>query len=103
MAVIDTSIRLTEFSSMSKQEKGERVDALLQAAVSPTSEQIEAWIKQVNDEIRSYESRYKMSSDDMRQALQTGEASNFPDICSWLALLKTRGQIENKYRCSRPQ
>ncbi|MEH2325880.1 MAG: hypothetical protein V7K32_20430 [Nostoc sp.] len=88
---------------MSKQEKDERVDALLQSAVSPTSEQIEAWIKQVNDEIRLYESRYKMSSDDMSQALETGEASNFPDICSWLALLKTRGQIENKYRCSRPQ
>ena len=103
MAVVNTSIKLAEFSSMSGQEKEDRVNALLQAAVSPTSEQIEAWIKLVNDEIRSYESRYKMSSDDMLEALKTGEASNFPDICSWLALLKTRNEIENKYRRSRPQ
>lgn len=103
--IVDTSIKLAELSSMTRQEKEERVNALVRAAVSPTSEQIEAWIKQVNDEIRSYESRYNMSSEDMLQALRTGEgeASNFPDICSWLSLLKTRGQIENKHRCSRPK
>ncbi|MEH2237193.1 hypothetical protein [Nostoc sp.] len=101
MVAIDTSIKLSEFSFMSKDESKERVNALFQAAIIPTPEQKQAWIKQVNDEIQEYEFRYKMSSEDMLQALKTGEALKFSEICSWLMLLKTRGQIEKKYGYSR--
>lgn len=101
MVAVNTSIKLSEFSSMSEDESKERVNALFQAAINPTPDQKQAWIKQVNDEIQEYEFRYKMSSEDMLQALNTGEALKFPEICSWLMLLKTRGQIEKKYGCSR--
>jgi hypothetical protein len=101
MAVISTSINLSEFSSMSGKERRSRVNDLFQSAINPTSEQFKAWVQQVNDEIKEYESKYKMSSEEMLQSCKIGEASKFPDVCSWLMLVKTRGQIEKKYRCSR--
>jgi nucleoid DNA-binding protein len=101
MAVNKTTIKLSEFSSMSQSERKERVDALFQAATNPTPEQRQAWVKQVGDEIQEYESRYKMSSDEMLQALESGQALKIPEICTWLTLLKTRGQIEQKYGGSR--
>lgn len=101
MAVNNTSIKLTEFSSMSKQQRESRVNALFDSAIKPTPDQLSQWREQVDDEIQQYESQYKMSSEEMLRSVQTGRPTGFPDICSWLMLLKTRGQIERKYGSSR--
>jgi len=103
MVAHSTSIRLSEFSSMSEDEKEEKINALFEAAINPTTEQRKAWIRKVNKEIEEYESEYKMSSEAMLKSLETGEALNFPKICSWLMLVKTRGQIEKKYGSSRSE
>jgi hypothetical protein len=101
MATTSNAIGLSEFASMSKNERKQRVDALFQAAISPTYDQIEARRRRIEDEIQEYESRYKMSSGELLASLGSSEVSGIAEICSWLNLLKARDQIAKKSGCSR--
>lgn len=101
MATSSNAIGLSEFASMTKDERKQRVDALFQAAISPTYDQIEARTRRIEDEIQEYESRYKMSSGELLASLGSSKVSGIAEICSWLNLLKARDQIANKSGYSR--
>lgn len=100
MATITKGIKLSEFASMPEQEKKIRVDALFQAAVNPTPEQLREQKNEIDSEIRFFESRYQISSDKMKKLLINGEIKETADICSWLMLLKIRGSFENEHKSS---
>jgi len=101
MAILTKGIKLSEFASMSEEEKDRRVSSLFQAAMNPSIEQLEQQKNDLNDQIRSFESRYRMTSGEMRQGLASGEISESADFCSWLMLLKIRGQFEDGSESSR--
>jgi hypothetical protein len=101
MATLTRGIALSEFKTMSDSEKNQRVSDLFQAAVNPTSEQLAEQKNKLTDQIQVLESRYKMSSGEMKRKLATGEIKETADFCRWLMLLKIRGRFENKRESSR--
>jgi hypothetical protein len=101
MATLTRGIALSEFKTMSDSEKHRRVNELFQAAVSPTSEQLEDQRNKLDNQIQLFESRYKMASDEMKRKLATGEVMESADFCRWLMFLKIRGRFEKKRESSR--
>lgn len=102
MATLTRGIKLSEFSKMSESEKDARVGELFQAALNPTQEQLAQQKQGIDDRIRVFESRYKMSSSEMKRLLTCGELKETADFCSWLMLLKIRGRFEGKFESPRP-
>jgi hypothetical protein len=82
---------------MPTQEKDRRVGDLIRTAVNPTQAELQEQKAELDCEIRQFESRYKISSGEMQQRLANGELREAADICSWLMLLKIRGQLESKF------
>lgn len=101
MATLTRGIALSEFKTMSDSEKNRRVSELFQAAVSPTSEQLSDQRNKLDEQIQSFESRYKMSSGEMKRKLATREVTETADFCRWLMLLKIRGRFDKKRESSR--
>lgn len=100
MATLAKGINLSDFGSMSEVEARKRVRDLYQASVNPTFEQLQEQKSKFDFKIHFFESRYKMSSEEMKRSLASGDFSESADICTWLMLLRTRGRIEDKIRSS---
>jgi hypothetical protein len=101
MAILTRGIKLSEFASMSEEETESRVDELFQAANNPSTEQFEQQKSELEQEILFFESQYNMASEEMKQRLAMGEISESADICSWLMLLKIRGQLKDGWKSPR--
>jgi hypothetical protein len=102
MATLTRGIKLAEFSSMTETEKDRRVNELFQAALSPTEDQLNEQLAEVDGSIRAFEVRYRMSSGEMKHLLCNGEIKESADFCSWLMLLKIRGNFDTTRGSSRP-
>jgi hypothetical protein len=94
---MDTSIKLSDFSKMSEQEKKSSTESLVRSAIFPTNKERQDWVKRVFAEVQSYENKYRMPSDEMLKILKSGKNLNIPELCSWLMVLKTQEQIKRKY------
>lgn len=103
MATLTRGIKLSDFSKMPEKEKDRRIGELFQAALNPTEEQLDQQKNEIDDRIRSFESRYKMSSSEMKQSLASGQLKETADFCSWLMLLKIRGRFEGRNGSARPK
>ena len=80
---------------MSEEQRNIALGDLFHAAFQPTDDQLREQKNSVQCEIRHYESRYTMSSADMKRKLVNGEIRESADICSWLMLLK----LQDDYNC----
>lgn len=85
------NIKLSEFRSMSDEEKNRRVGEMFHEAMNPS---IESLIN-LDNQIMSFESKYSMTSDRMKRRLADEEIAETSDICTWLMLLKIRKEYEN--------
>jgi len=101
MAILTRGIKLSEFASMSESETKRRVGELFQSAVNPTEKQFQEQKRDIDEQIRTFENRYKMSSCEMKQLLANGGLTENADVCNWLMLLKIRGRFESKARSPR--
>jgi hypothetical protein len=95
MATLTKGLRLSELSSMSDEQRSIALGDLFYAASRPTDDQLREQKNGVRCEIHHYESRYTMSSADMKRKLVNGEIRESADICSWLMLLK----LQDDYNC----
>ena len=101
MAIQTRGIKLSELSSMTQTEKQERFNDLIQAAMNPSQDQFEEQRNELDSQIRSLESRYKMTSREMKQQLMAGQINESAELCHWLMLLSLRGRFEQKFGSSR--
>lgn len=72
-------VRLSELEAMTREERGETLDAIAEATGDKTSS--------LHEQIEVLEDRYGMSSAKMREKLATGEMEETPEISKWLFLL----------------
>lgn len=96
MATLTRGIALSEFATMTESERSQRVGELFQAAVNPTSEQLKEQRDKLDLVIQEFETQYKMSSDEMRRKLATGQMAETADFCRWSIFLKIRGRFERE-------
>ncbi len=83
------SIRLSEFGRLSEPEKRVAVGELAKAAHGPPNGELRA----LEDEIRSFERRYELSSAQMREMVASGRLPENQDVCRWLMSLEVLGLI----------
>lgn len=83
------AIKMSEFRTMSEEEREEAVGRLVEAAYGPPNGQVE----DLETRIRKFEFRYETSSERMREELLRGQRKETADIASWLMLLKLRENI----------
>lgn len=93
MAITTRSIKLNDFAQMSKQERDVCTDELFDAAANSLPNQESK--KCLEFEIQSFEEKYKMSSETMRQKVLTRAIVEKPDFSRWMVLLHIR---EHCYR-----
>jgi len=98
MAPTKKRIKLSELAFMSEKESVEELKLLFQAAVDPSSEQIEEQKSHLDSQIQAYELQYGMTSSEMKEYLASGDLKETHDLCSWLMLLKIRGRFDSKYK-----
>ena len=49
--------------------------------------------REIEDSIAAYETRYEMSSDEMRRRLKESKLEHTADICRWQMLLEMRNRV----------
>jgi len=103
MAIQTRGIKLSELSSMTQAEKRNRTNDLIQAAMNPSQNQLEEQRNELDSHIRSLESRYKITSSEMKRQLIAGQINESTELCHWLMLLSLRGRFEQKFGSSRTQ
>lgn len=89
-------IKLSEFATLSESEIEQRLVDMFQAAVNPTPEEHQEQEREVDEQIRDFETCYKMSSYEMKRLLRSGQIQEDSDICDWLMLLNIKNRFQNK-------
>jgi hypothetical protein len=84
MATMTRGLKLSELASMNTSERAKHINRLFEDAFSPSEEQNAELTKR----IAAFESKYKMSSGEMKRLLSNGELEETTEICSWLMLLE---------------
>ncbi len=74
-------------SKMNKAAKGRALDKLVRAAQSGKPN---GGLSSVEAEIRAFETRYEMTSDEMRKRFRDGTLNDTADVARWLLLLSAR-------------
>jgi len=94
MATLARDIKLSEFASMTAEEKSRRVNELFNSALNPNSTQIQERLNQLQVQIREFEEKHNMSSIEMEKKLSAGEIVETNDVCTWLMLLRKKNRFE---------
>ncbi|ACB53125.1 unknown [Crocosphaera subtropica ATCC 51142] len=95
MKIKTQGLKLSTLSSMSPQEREDKINSFIEQVINPQPEQVEEQKKEIEEEIRAYERRYEISSAKLKSGLADGSIKGTTDICSWLMLLKKRTLLEN--------
>ena len=74
---------------MTRAEKRVRVDM--------RKDDVEAWRAQLNLDVRTYEFRYEVSSEKMRQLLLVGKERETKDVLKWMTAYGTLQKLEAKF------
>ncbi|MGK7954439.1 MAG: hypothetical protein AB4063_04135 [Crocosphaera sp.] len=90
-----SELKLSTLSSMSPQEREDKINAFMEQVINPKPEQVEEQKKEIEEKIIAYERRYEISSAKLKSGLANGTIKGTADICSWLMLLKKRTLLEN--------
>ena len=94
MTTLTSRIKLAEFSATSEPDIQARVNQLVQGSVAPSSDLLKEQQDNLANRIHGFETQYKLSSYDMRQAIRSGSMEESADFCSWLMLLELRDSFE---------
>ena len=65
--------------------------------VNMRKDDVEAWRAQLNLDVRTYEFRYEVSSEKMRQLLQAGKERETGDVLKWMSAYSSLQQLEAKF------
>lgn len=82
--VILMKVSLSKLEGMTREERGQTLDALTEASGDGTSS--------VSEEVKAFEDKYGMSSAEMKEKVATGEMKETPEISKWLFLLNAPAQ-----------
>lgn len=82
-------IRSAELRKMTPEER----DRALSDALKATRQLPNGELKAIEDEIRGFEARRGMSSEQMRLALDHGRILETNEICQWLIALRLRDRL----------
>lgn len=96
MAILTRGLKLSELSSMTDSQRSQSLSNLFQSAFRPTPKQLKSQIDEVMCEIHNYESRYRMTSAEMKWKLANSELQESADICSWLMLVNIQNGYESQ-------
>lgn len=80
------AVKLAELQRMDEGKRNETLDKLVSSATSAPNGQL----SRLDAEIRSYETRYEMTSQEMRARFKTGRIDDTAEIATWLLLLQVR-------------
>ena len=94
MATLTSRIKLAEFSELSEMDMHVRVNQLVSGSVAPSCDLLKEQQENLAHRIQGFEAQYKMSSNNMRQAIRSGSMEESADFCSWLMLLEVRDSFE---------
>ncbi len=94
MAILTKEIKLSEFTSMSAQERARRVDDLFQSALRHSRKDVEDRIKEIDKQILEFECKYQMKSSVMQGLVELGQMPETIDICQWLKLVAKRARFD---------
>jgi hypothetical protein len=83
------SIKLSEYHTLSTEDRTARVQDLLNASKQPLHEEL----TQLDEEVAVFERRYEMSSNSMQRRLASHQINHTGDICRWLILLDLRQRV----------
>jgi len=72
------------------------MDELIEAAVKPSDQQVEEWLKNLDAQISCYEQRFRLSSLDMVRLVESGKMAETDDVCHWLILFGKRKRFESR-------
>ena len=65
--------------------------------VNMRKDDVEAWRAQLNLDVRTYEFRYEVSSEKMRQLLLVGKERETKDVLKWMTAYGTLQELEAKF------
>jgi hypothetical protein len=83
------SISMTEFKALSETQQENQLAALVAATRTPPNGEI----KLLDKQIEILESKFGISSEEMKKRLFHGQMRETMEICNWLMLLHTRGDL----------
>ncbi len=83
------TLRLSELRGLTFGAASERVRQFVQDSRSLNGDES----REINDSIAAYETRYEMSSDEMRLRLKESKLEHTADICRWEMLLEMRDRV----------
>lgn len=83
------TVRVSELQQMSPEQQEEAIQRLVQAAQSqPNGE-----VQELDLQIRTFEEKYGLSSEDLRRELAQGKREESWEICTWLMLIDQRAWL----------
>jgi hypothetical protein len=96
MATLSRPIKLSfaELSSMTSEEKQKRLDELVQSVLNPSPSRLVEWLAELNQKLSSYERKYGITSEEMKNRVEQGQMPETNEVCSWLMLLGKRSRFE---------
>ena len=84
-----TTLRLSELSSLSPDERTRRLHAFAALRNQPLNGELAF----LDEQIAELERRYEISSEAMKQDFHAGKIRETAEICTWLILLDARDQL----------
>jgi hypothetical protein len=94
MVTLISRIKLADFSTISESDKERRITQIVGDFVSPSPELLKEQKANLAQRIQGFETQYKMSSQNMKQAIRSGSMVESADFCTWLMLLEIRDRLE---------
>jgi hypothetical protein len=85
-------MKLAELSKMTESQRNSALEDLVRAAQAPPNGQLSA----LEAEIRDFEIRYEMTSDEMRAGFRAGNVRDTADIAKWLMLVQVRDRARGQ-------
>ena len=71
--------------------------------VNMRKDDVEAWRAQLNLDVRTYEFRYEVSSEKMRQLLQAGKERETRDVLKWMSAYSSLQELEAQFPIDSPR
>lgn len=82
----------SELKSMTPEQRAEALSRLASAAAG----KLNGALVSINEQIRAYEVKFRMSSDELEKKLKAREVRESQEICDWLMLLSRRSRLESR-------
>lgn len=95
MTALVKIIKLSDFCSMSPADQDACLTDLVRSAIDINEDEKKEQMSELFAEIQDFESKYKISSDELMNKVHSREINVTSEICSWMILLEIKKNSES--------